>query len=264
MAESTDEAVAKETKEFFAKMGRAPSPQMVDEAGVTDLHRAGYLNLPALVQSLLDQGADIEAKARIHARISPQYTAALDKMSVRDDEYETENCTPLHCAAMTNASKAAKVLLLNDADINVSDDDGSTPLDYTALVNAPETAEVLLQYRANPNAKSRISWNALHMATISAVFIHARETIEVFLRHGLDVNVKIDSVASSMTLLHCAVFAHTPEIAEILLKWGADVNAEDWEGHTPLHYAEKKGPRETVEVLIRYGGYSHHPRPPAK
>ena len=60
-----------EEREFIAKVGRKPSPDIVYNKGVTDLHHAVYLNLAALAQSLLDQGADINAKATLHASISP-------------------------------------------------------------------------------------------------------------------------------------------------------------------------------------------------
>ena len=58
--------------------------------------------------------------------------------------------------------------------------------------------------------------------------------------------------------LHFAALANARETAEVLLKWGADVNAEDstglFGGKKPLHYAAEKGNSETAELLGRYGG----------
>ena len=107
-----------EENEFFAEMGRKPSPDILYNKGVTDLHHAVRLNLAALAQSLLDQGADINAKATLHASISPHYTTVLDKMEAGDDEREREDSTPLHAAALANACEIAEVLLKSGADIN--------------------------------------------------------------------------------------------------------------------------------------------------
>ena len=40
------------------------------------------------------------------------------KMEVDDDDYECADSTPLHAAALANASEAAEVLLKNGADVN--------------------------------------------------------------------------------------------------------------------------------------------------
>ena len=85
---------------FSQKMGRKPSPDILYNKGVTDLHHAVLLNLSALAQSLLDQGADINAKATLHASISPHLTTFLDKMEVGDDEREIEDSTPSSCCGV--------------------------------------------------------------------------------------------------------------------------------------------------------------------
>lgn len=56
--------------------------------------------------------------------------------------------TPLHVAAMVNASEAAGILLKAGADANTKTNKGATPLDVAAMKNASETAEVLGRYGA--------------------------------------------------------------------------------------------------------------------
>ena len=48
---------------FVAEVGREPSPDAVDDEGMTDLHHAARLNLPVLALSLLKQGAAVEARS---------------------------------------------------------------------------------------------------------------------------------------------------------------------------------------------------------
>ena len=268
-----------EENEFFAEMGRKPSPDILYNKGVTDLHHAVRLNLSALAQSLLDQGADINAKAILHASISPHLTTFLDKMEEGDDERELEDNTPLHAAALANTWETAEVLLRNGADINAKGEDGFTPLHYAALANARETAEVLLQNEADINAKDEGGLTPLHYATLA----NARETAEVLLQNEADINAKAEDgftplhyaaaenagataevllksgadinakAESGLTPLHCAALANADAISEVLLKSGADINAKAENGGTPLHYAAAENAGATAEVLLQNG-----------
>ena len=235
-----------EEREFIAKVGRKPSPDIVYNKGVTDLHHAVCLNLVALAQSLLDQGADINAKATLHASISPHYTIFLDKVETGDDERELEDSTPLHAAALANARETAEVLLQNGADINAKDDEGATSLHFAALANARETAEVLLQNGADIDTRAKDGLTPLHAAALA----NARETAEVLLQNGADINAKNED---GITPLHFAAGANAWETAEVLLQNEADINAKGKDGVTPLHYAAGENARETAEVLLQNG-----------
>ena len=233
-----------EEREFIAKVGRKPSPDIVYNKGVTDLHHAVRLNLAALAQSLLDQGADINAKATLHTSISPHLTTFADKMEMGDDERELEDNTPLHAAALANARETAEVLLQNGADINAEGGDGFTPLHYAAGANARETAEVLLQNEADINAKDEGGVTPLHYAALA----NAGATSEVLLKSGADINAKGED---GLTPLYYAASENACKIAEVLLKSGADINAKGEDGRTPLHYAASKNAGATSEVLLK-------------
>ena len=77
--------LAGERERFVAEVGREPSPDAVDDEGMTDLHYAAKLNLPAVTLYLLRQGASVDAKSN-------------------------GGETPLHLAAQENASATAEVL----------------------------------------------------------------------------------------------------------------------------------------------------------
>ena len=89
-----------ERKAFVARVGRNPSP--------ADLHIVAELDLPMLAISLLNQGADANAKTN-------------------------EGTTPLHHAAQEDASATAEVLLNKGANANAKNNKGAMPLHYAAL-----------------------------------------------------------------------------------------------------------------------------------
>ena len=144
------------------------------------------LNLPSLAQSLLDQGADIEAKATLHASISPHLTTLFDKMGVGDDERELEDCTPLHIAAVGNARETAETLIQNGANISAKDNAGATPLHIAAVGNARETAEALIQNGADVHAKDNEGFTPLFWAAWN----DAASVASVLLEQGADVHAK--------------------------------------------------------------------------
>ena len=254
-----EEAEAREKQEFVEKVGRNPSPDIVYNKGVTDLHHAVQLNLPALAQSLLHQGADIDAKATLHASISPHLTAVLDKMESDDDDYECADCTPLHSAALSNACEAAEVLLKNGADVNAKGNVGSTLLvllgGSSPRVRGADgkRKKKKKKKKSSPrvwgvavNAKGNVGRTPLHAAALS----NACEVAEVLLKNGADVNAKDEDGG---TPLRTAALSNACEVAEVLIQNGADVNAKDEDGFTLLHAAALSNACEVAEVLIQNG-----------
>ncbi len=124
-------------------LGRAPSPEAVNEDGWTDLHYAAALDLPELVGALLDAGADIAAKLKSDgndpsARLK-QSLGALDLLS----DFHRYGYTALHMAALNNARNAALALLARGADVNAKSEDGRTPLRVAREQGSHEVMEVL-------------------------------------------------------------------------------------------------------------------------
>ena len=98
-----------------------------------------------------------------------------------------------------------------------------------------DTAEVLLQHGADVNAKD----NKVRTSLSNAALNSKRDTVELLLQHGADVNAK-DNEA-----LICQ-----KDTAELLLQHGAEVNAKDDEGRTSLTKASENGNRDTAELLL--------------
>ncbi len=125
----TSADLAGERERFVAEVGREPSPDAVDDEGMTDLHYAAKLNLPALTLYLLSQGAAVDAK-------------------------DNDGRTSLHVVAHENASETAEVLLGQRAAVDARDNIGQTPLLLAAECGASKTAEILLRAGASVYAKN--------------------------------------------------------------------------------------------------------------
>ena len=143
----------KQHQAFVAKVGRMPYPSGVNNKGETDLKIATELNLSAVIMSLLNQGADANAK-------------------------DKSGYTPLFYAAFKNVPETAKVLLNHGADVNARTKDGETPLHAAALNNAREAPEVLLNHGADVNAKNNSGNMPLHFAARK----NAHQMVEVLLK----------------------------------------------------------------------------------
>ena len=174
---------------FVAEVGRPPNPGGMNN-GDTDLHTAARLNLPLLTVSLLEQGADVNARNK-------------------------DGWTPLHVAAKEDAAATAGVLLKQKADVNARETlFGWTPLHLAAAKeDASATAEVLLQQKADVHAKDKFGWTPLH----SAASNNAHETAEVLLKSGADVNAKDNH---GWRPLYWAARKNAFQAAEVLRRYG--------------------------------------------
>ena len=109
-----DAAAVRHLLEQDPKVVNAPAKQ-----GVTPLHIAAGLELPAIATILIEAGADVDAITQ-------------------------RGSTPLHFAAKRNSHRTAVVLLENGAQISARMDSGITPLQLAVRRNAKDVIRVLL------------------------------------------------------------------------------------------------------------------------
>jgi len=99
-----------------------------DELGYTPLMSAALRENPEIIELLIANGADINARC-------------------------VEMNTPLIYAAIYGCPKNAEVLIANGADINAKNNNGQTALMFAALNEHVEVARLLIDAGANVNAK---------------------------------------------------------------------------------------------------------------
>ena len=97
-----------------------------DKDGSTALHCATWKGLQSMVEFLLSQGADVNARNQ-------------------NDHWGT---TALHAAAHANQPAIAELLIEAGADVNALDLNGKTPLHHTTFHKAKAAARVLGEHRA--------------------------------------------------------------------------------------------------------------------
>ena len=113
---------------------------MNDELGRSPLHLAVINGQHAMVNVLINAGADVNA------------VDGLKKF------------TPLHYAAFYSSPKILEFLLTRRADILAQDVDGNLPLHFAAANGSPATVKILLENNSGPDCLNNNWQTPLHLA----------------------------------------------------------------------------------------------------
>lgn len=205
----------------------SPSGEGDEEAydGQTPLHLACTWGLERVVQSLLEFGADVNAK-------------------------DAESKTPLQVAIMNQNPNVISLLLSHpNLDLNTRDKYGSTPFATAMSIKNNKAAKAILD--REPTAAERHDGkgrNFLHVAI-------QKGDIESVL-FLLSINVNIHSRVldqNRMTPLHLAVESGSEMIVRNLLLAGANVNDVTVDKRTSLHFAAEKDHSVLCSILLENG-----------
>jgi ankyrin repeat protein/mono/diheme cytochrome c family protein len=235
----------------------AASPELIrgkDAGGSTALHHAaGYGPLDNL-QSLIDKGADVNAKNRRGS--TPLHWAIHDEAKVRlllakganVNAKQAQGRTPLYLAAMLgNGVPTLRLLLSKGADPNLAAVNGQTPLMMAARFNI-EAVRLLIEKGADMNAKDGAGETALMSACVGG---DAR-AVRLLIERGADVKV---TSKRNETALGFAATAGAQTSVEMLLAKGADVNVRNFRGYSPLMFAASSDalPAGIIKSLLAKG-----------
>jgi ankyrin repeat protein len=108
--------------------------------------------------------------------------------------------------------------------------------------------KLLLDYKADPNATSKLGETPLHLAIVA----DRVDAVELLLSNGADVNAKENH---GVTPLHLAAAYGWKSVVEVLLAHNADVNAREDDGETPLRLAEGHQYYDVIALLRQHGGH---------
>jgi len=212
-------------------------------ADIPDLYMAIVIGDSARVRSLVEQGADVNAK-------------------------DERGLTPLFWAISLRQAKVAELLIAQGADVNAETQENQTPLRMAVIRGDREVlemliangAEVTLQVVASAvQSKNKeiidfllddevLGGNVL----LSAVENGDKNLAKQALDRGADVNA---SDHYGVTSLHYAAARVDKEIASLLMNYGADVHMKDNAARAPLHYAtgatgRARSPQEAASFII--------------
>ncbi|XP_051959075.1 poly [ADP-ribose] polymerase tankyrase-2-like isoform X2 [Xyrauchen texanus] len=204
----------------------------------TPLHFAAGYNRVAVVEYLLQHGADVHAK---------------DKGGL----------VPLHNACSYGHYEVAELLVIHGAVVNVADLWKFTPLHEAAAKGKYEICKLLLQHGADPTKKNRDGNTPLDLVKdgdtdIQDLLRGDAALLDAAKKGSLarvkklctpdNVNCR-DTQGRHSTPLHLAAGYNNLEVAEYLLQQGAEVNPQDTGGLVPLHNAASYG-ADDVRALL--------------
>lgn len=163
----------------------------------------------------------------------------------------TINCatvpkTPLIEAAIKGNPLAVEKLIIDGANINEPDINGTTPLIHAIRAGKPEVAKRLIKSGADIKAKDNIN-----DALLSAVEYGQIEIVNILLDRGANIESKD---WAGLTPLAYTISCGHYDISKLLLQRGANIEAQDQSGATPLIYATRVSTsNEIIQLLINKG-----------
>lgn len=185
------------------------------------LSQAVRLNDPALVQSLLNQGAQINGNV-VYASMG-------------------YHMTPLQASARSGHIQMMNLLIDNGADVNLSNLKGNTALHYAAAFNYAATA-LLINKGADLNAFNQWNENPCFWAAQN----NQLEILKLLLDKGADGLIGNSDLKTPFAMMtdHDNI-----EGMQILFALGADLNAVDGDGTSPLSLAVENRNLDAIKWL---------------
>ena len=142
-------ASSKETAELLLSMGADINAARSDD-GFTALHGALETGDNALIQLLISEGANLEAKyngnTALLRTVDPSIIELMLKHGANINARDEDRATPLHNAARCGSAAIVELLIANGAIVNTVTIYGETPLDEAEIAAKPENAVLLRKH----------------------------------------------------------------------------------------------------------------------
>ena len=191
----------------------------------TALHAASRMNRLTVVQSLLRNGADVNAPGMWGQ-------------------------TPLLFASEWGSLETVRWLIEHGADVNAkASDNHFTSLHLAASSGNLEIVQILFEHNANVNARNNVGHTPLQLASSRGDV----DIVRFLLNHSVDPKAR---GINQWTPLHEVSSSGHLDIARLLLEHGAEVDAEDSRGRTSYQIALSEGHDEVIKLLLAHGAES--------
>ncbi|XP_078001472.1 transient receptor potential cation channel subfamily A member 1 homolog isoform X2 [Glandiceps talaboti] len=227
----------------------------------TPLHIASQKGYHAIVKTLLEAGAVIDAKNEedqtpVHLAAKYGKTRTVTELVKRkrmiiNDEDENSN-TPLHLAALEGHVKTLQALLAIGADIGARNLNLWTPLDCAAAKGWLKTAMALLEADSPVDPTDKAKTTPLHLASKNG---HV-EVVQLLLKWNANISHCDDKGSNCLDL---AIDANRKDVAIVIINhpnWkkameNASIDESTGMYNTPMRKLIKKMPEVAEKVLNR-------------
>lgn len=201
--------------------------------GMTPLHRAAMYGQTETVTALLARGADIDARTGYSGETAVQLAVTPYRVVEGQTEAERE--------------ATVRVLLEAGADVSSKTNRGSTLLCTAAYHLSPDIVGRILDNGGDIEERDGRGQTPLWCAAGSPL---NRRTgnVRLLLAKGADANARDNHGKSVLAI---AAQVGNTEVVRMLLAKGADVGSKDQDGYTALDRAESNNQMEVVKLLER-------------
>ena len=229
--------------------------ESLDHKGNSALFYASYQGCTDSVKILLTKGSQVDYTGPskifpLHAAVSRGYPAIVELLldAGADIHRRNHNLTPVLVAINYDQDRILQDLLRRGAEPNPSLN-ADLAIHFATRKGFPDIITTLLDAGVAVDCANDLGFTALSIAAAKG----NSDIVDRLLCRGASVHAKSKF---GRTPLHEAAEADHSVMIEQLLRAGADHSATTVYGSTPMHYAASKGSCEGVSVLL-----SHHADP---
>ena len=243
-----------------------------DRTGFRPLHLAARHGVADVLNILLRNGADLEAKCNrggtpLHQAVISSHPQIIRAMLAKGADLKAADAsglTPLHHAAASSGAEVVDILLSAGSDRSTYDNSGNMPIHLAVGKGHLAAVKALSRDQPNIEVKTTSGDSLLHIA----VLMNRLEVVEYLLQNKAHVNswsksppaklnnngkvvfAKTIRHAPSSTPLHSACFAGQYEISACLLDHDAWSNAATADDKTPLMLAVESDDTNLIYLLL--------------
>ena len=215
---------------------------------------AGYSEATAI--QILGPTSQPILVSRGQATMAQQAPVSTQESSIQDANVnlaDENGQTRLMLAARFGDLPTVLALLSNGADINATDDDDQTALMFATKCGHLKVVRALLNVPGiDINATSFNGITALHMAAD----LGEDDMVHALIEKGANVN--ITSSDGWTPLMFAAEYSHLTVVQALLNAPGIDINAKDIQQQTALYFAAARGKGDIAEALLANGADIDH------
>eukprot|EP00164_Ancoracysta_twista_P003368 GFYU01004499.1.p1 GENE.GFYU01004499.1~~GFYU01004499.1.p1 ORF type:complete len:718 (+),score=151.11 GFYU01004499.1:138-2291(+) len=221
------------------KTGHTSVIDIVDRRGWNAVHwaaRGGYSNCVDAILSLTRNPekyvctADPQGRHPIHLATFPGQSAAVQTLinyGANVNARAQDGITAAHLAATCGSQECLQLLLSAGANGSARDRDGFTPLHFASRSGHAHCARLLLVSSCTTESRDKNEQTPVHIASANG---HV-EVLEILHRFECDLNVQD---ISGCTPLHLAVTSGHPNAVKYLLRKNSSFTIKDNSGMTPV------------------------------